>query len=119
MNVVIYNVAALIERSEYGFAYGYGNAMVSSPNAAEFAPGAEMAAVSGTFSLQSGYFTVAFNNGLQVTITGLLNGAVEGTDTFTISTSGPTLESLTRPRCLRRGAPRRSFGQPRHPVRRS
>jgi len=43
------------------------------------------------FSVKSGQFTAAWNDGLKVTATAYDDGVVTGTQTFTVDTAGPTL----------------------------
>jgi len=47
-----------------------------------------------TFDLDSGYFSAAWNNGLSVRILGYTSGILTHDLTFTVNTSGPTLEKL-------------------------
>jgi hypothetical protein len=48
----------------------------------------------GTLELNSIYLTAAFNDGLNVTVTGLLNGVTVDSTTLVVNTSGPTLEAF-------------------------
>ncbi len=75
---------------------GYTNGTVSPSSVIYngFANPASFSAVSGTLTLDSFYLTAAINNGLTVTVTGALNGVVEETAVFEVSTMGPTLETL-------------------------
>ncbi len=76
---------------------GYTNGTVSQPvslfNA--FGTAAGIASASGsTFSLNSLDLGAAWNNGLQVTVTGYATGVLLDTAVFTVNESGPTLETL-------------------------
>jgi PEP-CTERM motif len=87
-------------------ASGYHNGVVSAPCVAYdtgIAPGLGSNAASAsfflpsngtTFILNSGYFTAAWNDGLEVIVTGSLGGVVEDTATFNVDTSGPTFETF-------------------------
>ena len=46
------------------------------------------------FTFNSAYITAAWNDGLQLTVTGSLNGVQVDTTTFTVNTSGSTLETF-------------------------
>lgn len=75
---------------------GYVNGTVSPSSVIfnGFGNPASFSATSGTFTLNSFYLTSAINDGLTVVATGLLGGVVEDTETFDVSTFGPTLETL-------------------------
>ncbi len=75
---------------------GYQNGLVSSPNVAYDAFGAPASfnVAAGTLTLTSFDLTAAWNDGLSVTVTGSLLGSTLDTQTFTVSTAGPTLETL-------------------------
>ena len=75
---------------------GYVNGTVSPSSVIfnGFGNPASFSATSGTFTLNSFYLTSAINDGLTVVTTGLLGGVVEDTETFNVSTFGPTLETL-------------------------
>jgi hypothetical protein len=87
------------ETARAGTAYtGYSNSALSGTNVvfngfgnpagiASTAPGS-------SFALTSGYFTAAWNDGLNVTAQGYLNGVLKDTESFTVSTTGPTLETF-------------------------
>jgi hypothetical protein len=77
---------------------GYTNGTVSQPNVA-YNFGGNAAAFSNSnssFTLNSGYFTAAWNDGLAITVVGMLGGiqVVGDTQTFVVNTSGPTLETF-------------------------
>lgn len=72
---------------------GYNNAWVSCCNTAynEFGTAAM---TMDPFTFNSAYFTGAWNDGLNITIVGKLGGVTEDTTSFTVNTSGPTLETF-------------------------
>ena len=74
---------------------GLGNSVVSAPNVA-FNVCCLTASISSLtpFNLISGFFTGAWNDGLQVTVTGLNGNTTVCTVTFSASTTGPTFELL-------------------------
>ena len=74
---------------------GYNNGTVSSPNVA-FNSGnpATFSVGSGTFTLNNFDITAAWNNGLNVQVTGLLNGVLQDITTFTIDSTSPTFVTL-------------------------
>lgn len=90
------NFAVLNTTSEYNSfgTNGYTNGTVSAPNVA--ANDHDPASMSSTtpFTFNSAYFTGAWNNGLNITVTGLLNGVTEDTTTFTVDSTAPTLEAF-------------------------
>ena len=74
---------------------GYQNNTVSPPNVAYNAFGAPAVISNNTFTLNSFYLGAAWNDGLQVTVIGKLNGITLDAATFTANTSGPAvLETL-------------------------
>jgi hypothetical protein len=76
---------------------GYLNGTVSSPNVGynSFANPASFTSLGDTpFTLTSLFLTGAWNDGLNVQITGSLGGSVLDTQTFIVSAAGPTLETL-------------------------
>jgi len=74
---------------------GYFFGMVSSPNVAFNILGNPASSSSSTpFTLNSFYLTADENDGLNVSVTGLLNGAVVDTATFTLSSTSPTLATF-------------------------
>jgi hypothetical protein len=73
---------------------GYVNGTVSPPNVAFNGFGDPAAFSNGTFTLNSFYLTAAWNNGLNVTVTGLLAGNPIFQQTFIVDTTGPTFVSL-------------------------
>jgi hypothetical protein len=81
------------EDSATGTGYQYG--MVSTPNVAFNAAGADVSfRRNAPFELVSFDLTAAWNNGLEVIVTGFRNGAQVNTTTFRVNASGPTLETL-------------------------
>ncbi len=74
---------------------GYSNGIVASPNVVYdgFGTIAETSA-SAPFTFNSGYFTGAWCNDLNITVIGLLNGASLDTTTFTVNSTSPTLETF-------------------------
>lgn len=77
----------------YSGSSGYQAGVVSSPNIA-FNGSGDPASItsSNPFTFNSAYFTGVFRNGLSITVTGLHNGVLVGSDTFTVSAYAPTLE---------------------------
>jgi hypothetical protein len=74
---------------------GYQYGMVSSPNVAFNAAGANVSFQRKTpFELVSFYLAGAWRNGLEVRVTGIANGVEVDSTTFTVNASGPTLETL-------------------------
>ena len=75
---------------------GYQNAVVSGTNVGFNGDGRRAVAVSAAtpFSLTSGYFTAAWNDGLTVDVTGKLGGATVFTQSFTVDTSHASFELL-------------------------
>ena len=75
---------------------GYNNGIVSPDNVALNGYGvtAMNSASGGTFEFNSAYFTGAWSDGLQVTVQGYNNSTLLDSVTFTVNTSGPTLETF-------------------------
>lgn len=75
---------------------GYRNGLVSSPNVGfcGFDPASFTTVDDSAFTLTSLFLTGAWNDGLNVLITGTRNGFVVWTQSFIVSTAGPTLETL-------------------------
>lgn len=71
---------------------GYVNGRVSGLNTA-FNSGGTPASFSATtpFTLNSGYFTGAWNNGLVISVVGLVDGLQAYSDSFTVDATGPSL----------------------------
>jgi hypothetical protein len=72
--------------------------MVSSPNVAFNAYGNSDGTTTGSiyvldsvFDIDSGYFTAAWNDGLQITALGFRGGTLTYSNTYTLSTTSPTL----------------------------
>jgi autotransporter-associated beta strand protein len=73
---------------------GYLNGIVSPPNVAYNVAG-QQATISGSpFTFNSAYFTGAWNNGLDIQVTGYLGGVQVDTASFIVNTTGPTLETF-------------------------
>ena len=73
---------------------GYYNGVVSGTNVAYNGFGTAASVSDGTFSLDSAYFTGAWNDGLSITVAGF-NGVNQlDTTTFIVNTSGPTFETF-------------------------
>lgn len=74
---------------------GYNVGTISSPNIALNGFGAPTSITSSTpFTLQSGYFTDAFEDGDTITVTGDVNGVATYTTNFTIDSESPTFETF-------------------------
>lgn len=74
---------------------GYGAGLVSPPNVAFNGGGSPASITSGAnFTLTSGYFTGAWNDGLNITITGLENGTPLFNETIVVNSTSPTLETF-------------------------
>ncbi len=74
---------------------GYLNGATSPTNVAYNGWGAPAVISSTTlFDLNGGYFTGAWNDGLNVQATGYTNGVVTYDKTFTVDSTGPTFEAL-------------------------
>lgn len=84
-----------INGANYSAGSGYDTGTVSTPNVAFNGFGND-ASLSRTtaFDFLGGSFTGAWNDGLSVTLTGLLDGLQKFTTTFTVNTAGPILEAL-------------------------
>lgn len=75
--------------------FGYANGLVSGNNVMDLGGTASMNAQSGyTFDLISGYFTSAWNDNTTFTLAGFRNGTQLYSQTFTLDTLSPTLETL-------------------------
>jgi hypothetical protein len=77
-------------------ANGYTNGTASAPNVAYNGFGYPASISSSTpFTFNSAYFNAAWNNGLSITLTGLLNGVAEDSATFQVNATGSaTLETF-------------------------
>jgi hypothetical protein len=74
---------------------GYDTGTVSQHNIALNSGGSDARLSRATaFSLIGGYFTGAWNDGLSITLTGLLSGVEKFTKTFQVNTSGPVFTAL-------------------------
>lgn len=74
---------------------GYAAGLVSSPNDAYNGYGTAATLSSATpFTLTSGYFTAAWNDGLNIIITGYNGATVVDSETIVISATAPTLETF-------------------------
>jgi hypothetical protein len=76
---------------------GYSNGVVSPENVAfndNGGPATISVAPGSTFALNSGYFTGAWNDGLNVEVVASLLGTTVDEVSFTANTSGPTLETF-------------------------
>jgi hypothetical protein len=74
---------------------GYQNGVVSASNVAFNGDGRPVNfSRRMPFELDTFYLTAAWRDGLQVTVTGELNGVVVDNTTLTVNTSGPTLETF-------------------------
>ena len=75
---------------------GYQNGVVSPNNVAYNAYGndASISVASGTFTLSSGYFTAAWNDGLNIDVTGFNSGTQIDQTTLVENTSGPKFETF-------------------------
>jgi hypothetical protein len=74
---------------------GYENGAVSPPNVAYNQYGRDVNFKRSTpFEIVSFYLTAAYNNGLKVNVTGFRNDVQVDSATFTVDTTGPTLETL-------------------------
>ena len=82
----------------FGTPSGYQNNTVSPPNVVFNGFGAPAVISNNAFTLNSFYLGAAWNDGLQVTVIGKLNGVTLDTATFTANTSGPAvLQTLNWP----------------------
>ena len=73
---------------------GYANGAVSGTNVAYNGFGSQAVTSGSPFTFNSAYFTAAWNDGLNVTVTGFLLGSQVDQTTFTINTAGPFLETF-------------------------
>jgi hypothetical protein len=74
---------------------GFLNGVVSADNVAFNGYGSLATISSSTpFNLDSGYFTGAYNDGLNVTVQGYFGSTPTGSVSFTVNTTGPTFETL-------------------------
>jgi hypothetical protein len=75
---------------------GYNNGLVSNNNVAYngFANPASISAISSPFSLVSGYFTGAWNNGLTIDVVGQVAGVNTYFTSFVVDSAKPTLETF-------------------------
>ncbi|WP_254602561.1 PEPxxWA-CTERM sorting domain-containing protein [Sphingomonas bacterium] len=74
---------------------GYPASVVSGSNIAFNGFGAPASFSSATpFTLNSGYFTAAFNDGLTVNVSGFIGAALTYSKVFQVNTSGPSLETF-------------------------
>ena len=82
-----------VKSGDTGDGYKYG--MVTTPNVAFNASGKNVSfRRNAPFELVSFDLTAAWNNGLEVTVTGFRDGVQVNTTTFTVNASGPMLETL-------------------------
>ena len=101
-NFDVFNPSAYPTLPGAGSGYvGYLNNVVSPPNVAldlDNIPNgngsASFISPAGSFILNSFYLGSAFRDGLQVAVTGRSNGAPVFNTSFTVNTTGPTLETL-------------------------
>ena len=77
-------------------ASGYQNGVISLNNVAfnGFGNDASISVASGTFTLNSGYFTAAWNDGLNIDVTGFNSGTQMDQTTLVENTSGPKFETF-------------------------
>ena len=75
---------------------GYANGVVSPNNVAfnGYGNDASISVASGTFTLNSGYFTAAWVNGLNIDVTGFNSGTQIDQTTLVENTSGPKFETF-------------------------
>jgi hypothetical protein len=75
--------------SDVGIPSGYGIACVSLPNIAYNGGGnsASISISSGTFTLNSGYFSAAWRDGLQMQVEGFLGGTLEYSNSYSLYTT--------------------------------
>jgi hypothetical protein len=74
-------------------AEGYGTALTSGTNVGFNKEGDPASITSATpFTVQSGVFAAAFNDGLTVTVTGIEGGVTVGTESFVLNTTTAALE---------------------------
>jgi hypothetical protein len=68
---------------------GYLNGLVSGPNVAYNGYGSPALVNNGLFNFNSAYFNAAWNDGLEITVTGKLGASIVAVKTFTVDTAGP------------------------------
>ena len=74
---------------------GYQNGIVSPDDVAyNCAENPASITSAGPFTFNSAYFTGGWNNGLNIQVTGYLNGKLVDSKSFTVNASGPTLETF-------------------------
>jgi hypothetical protein len=73
---------------------GYVNGVVSGTSVAYNGYGDPAAFSDSAFTLNSAYFTAAWNDGLNILVQGYLNSTLVNSVDFTVNTSGPTLETF-------------------------
>lgn len=75
---------------------GYANGVVSPNNIVYNYSGLSAATMDngGTFTLISAYFTAAWRDGMQITVSGYNGALLVGSDQFIVNTSGPVLETF-------------------------
>lgn len=73
---------------------GYQNAVISPKNVAFNGRGTPALFSDGSFNLNSAYLTAAWNDGLQVEVQGFAGATMIYDTTYTVNTSGPTLENF-------------------------
>ncbi|WP_049631903.1 PEP-CTERM sorting domain-containing protein [Cellvibrio sp. pealriver] len=74
---------------------GYANAAVSGLNTAFNSSANDVEVSSSLFNFTGAYFTAAWNDGLNITLTGSKNGLSLYTETVVVDTSGPTWFNFT------------------------
>ncbi|MBV8730830.1 MAG: PEP-CTERM sorting domain-containing protein, partial [Acidobacteriia bacterium] len=75
---------------------GYGTALTSAPNVGFNKNGNPASITSATpFTVQSGVFAAAFNDGLTLFVTGKEGGVAVGTESFLLNTTMPELETFS------------------------
>lgn len=80
----------VLNATTYSFASGYQNGLISGDNVALSAYGYDISVdQASNFDFTSVYLTAAWNDGLQLQVTGLDNGAVLYQDNLVLDTSGP------------------------------
>ncbi len=90
-----------LDAADYPYPSGYQNGVVSPPNVAFNGGGSNGEAPPpvnfsrrAPFELDTFYLAAAWRDGLEVTVTGELNGVVVHSTTLTVNQSGPTLETF-------------------------
>lgn len=90
-----WNNFVLLNTSVFPYASGYQVGTVSGNNIAVNAGGfAALVSRASSFDLFSGYFTAAWNNGLQLEVQGFSGASMIYDNTYTIGTAAPTLITL-------------------------